>query len=160
MKSKPAESPETTPFGRLAEAGMHRIIGYQLAQAAIATTQVFITQVGSPFDLRPVEFTILTLVDENPGVSAKQLAQALAVTAPNITMWIERLEVRQLIERERNQSDRRAQHIRTTAQGSIIVRNAVKLLTEGEQLQFAALSGGERAILIELLHKVARCRGK
>lgn len=68
MKSKPAESLETTPFGRLAEAGMHRIIGYQLAQAAIATTQVFITQVGSPFDLRPVEFTILSLVDENPGV--------------------------------------------------------------------------------------------
>ena len=75
-------------------------------------------------------------------------------------MWIERLEARQLIERERNQSDRRAQHIRTTAQGSIIVRKAVRLLAEGEQHQFAALSVGERVILIELLHKVARCRGK
>lgn len=156
--TKPEESTDLTPVGKLAEAGMHQIIGYQLAQASIAATQLFMARVGAPFDLRPVEFTLLTLVDENPGVSAKRLAQALAVTAPNITMWIDRLEARKLISRERSQTDRRAQHIRTTALGSKTVRKAVNLLTEGEKDQFAALSAAERAILIELLHKVARCR--
>ncbi len=158
MRSKLEELSDLTPVGKLAEAGMHQIIGYQLAQATIAATQSFMAHVGTPFELRPVEFTILALVDENPGVSAKRLAQALAVTAPNITMWTERLEARKLIARERNQTDRRAQHIRTTALGSKIVRKAVKLLTAGEKDQFAALSAAERAILIELLHKLARCR--
>lgn len=160
MTKKSEAAPEHTPVGKLAQPGLYQILGYQLAQATITSTQVFAQEVGTPFDLRPVEFTILTLVDENPGVSAKQLAQALAVTPPNITMWIERLEARRLVERERNPSDRRAQHIRTTAQGSKIARKAARLLVDAERTAISALSGGERAILIELLHKVARCRAR
>lgn len=147
-----------TPLGRLTEARLHRIVGYQLAQATIVTTQVFATKVGEPFDLRPVEFTILALVDENPDVSAKQLAHALAVTAPNITVWIDRLEGRGLVRRERSETDRRAQHIRATAKGAKLARQAAEILKESEQAAFAALTEGERGILVELLHKVARCR--
>jgi hypothetical protein len=58
-------------------------MGYQLAQATIVTDAVFAQRVGLPFDLRPVEFTVLTLVHENPDVSATRLAKALAVSAPN-----------------------------------------------------------------------------
>lgn len=160
MSPKNQASPENTPVGRLVQPDLHQILGYQLAQATITATQVFVREVGERFELRPVEFTILTLIEENPGVSAKQLAQALAVTPPNITMWIERLEARRLIERERNPSDRRAQHIRTTAQGSKTARKAVQLLVEGERATMTGLTSGERAILIELLHKVARGRAR
>jgi DNA-binding MarR family transcriptional regulator len=151
-------SAERTPMGRLDEAGLHRIVGYQLAQATITTTQVFASQVGEGFDLRPVEFTILALVEQNPGVSAKQLAQALAVTAPNITVWIDRLEGRGLVRRERSETDRRAQHINATAKGAKLVRQAVEMLKQGERDALSALSEGERAILVELLVKVARSR--
>jgi DNA-binding MarR family transcriptional regulator len=150
---------ERTPLGQLAEATLHRIVGYQLAQATITTTQVFVDKVGVPFDLRPVEFTILALVDENPGVSAKRLAQALAVTAPNITVWIDRLEGRGLVKRERNETDRRGQHIYATDEGAALARAAAGILRESEHAALAALSEGERSILVELLHKVASCRG-
>lgn len=153
-------SDDLTPQGRLAEAGLHDILGYQLAQAAITTAQVFNHEVGELAQLRPVEFTMLTLIDENPGVSARQLAQALAVTPPNITMWIERLERRGLVERERSTTDRRAQHIRASAEGSAIARQAVRSLVEAERLAMAALSSAERAMLLELLHKVACARKK
>ena len=63
-----AHPDDQTPLARLSEAGMHHIVGYQLAQAAITTTQVFAEQVGAPFDLRPVEFTMLSLIHENPDV--------------------------------------------------------------------------------------------
>lgn len=155
-KSPPAR--EQTPFGRLDEATLHGILGYQLAQATITTTRVFMERVGTPSELRPVEFTILTLVHTNPGLSARQLADALAVTPPNITMWIDKLERRGLIERERSLTDRRAQHIRTTEAGAALARQAVQRLVEGEQATLTALSPAERAMLIELLHKVARCR--
>jgi DNA-binding MarR family transcriptional regulator len=147
-----------TPFGRLAEAGLHQIVGYQLAQATIATSQVFFAKVGDPFELRPVEFTILTLIDENPGVTARQLAGALAVTPPNITMWMERLERRGLVERERSATDGRAQSIRTTRKGSSLAKQAVALLIDGERDALNALSSAERAMLVELLHKVGSCR--
>lgn len=158
MKPTHDEPAALTPDGRLSEAGLRQIVGYELAQAAITTSQVFSTLVGDVFDLRPVEFTLLTLLNENPGTSAKRLAQALAVTPPNITMWMDRLETRGLIARERSVTDRRAQHIRLTPKGTQIARKAFKLLTEGEQTALAPLSVAERTMLVELLHKVACCR--
>jgi DNA-binding MarR family transcriptional regulator len=158
MTPKPTSPRELTPAGRLDEGGVHGILGYQLAQASIVTSRVFTERIGAVFELRPVEFTILVLVDGNPGVSARQLADALAVTPPNITMWIDKLERRGHIERERSSTDRRAQHIRATAQGSALARKAVGLVIEAEQGALAALSPAERAMLVELLHKVARCR--
>ena len=146
--------------GALAEDGLHHIVGYQLAQAAVTTTRVFNDQVGEDFELRPVEFTILTLVDENPGVSAKQLSQVLAVTPPNITVWIDRLERRGLVQRERSTTDRRAQHIRTTSPGATLAREAVQRIIAAENVALAGLSAAERAMLVELLHKVACARGK
>ncbi len=166
---KPARQPaaatvtpvaDLTPFGRLAEAALHHILGYQLAQASVATTRVFGREVGEALELRPVEFTVLALIEENPGVSAQQLARALALSAPNITLWIDRLERRQLIVRERSTTDRRAQHIRTTAAGSAMAREAIARIGVGELRSIDVLSAAERALLIELLHKVAGCRSR
>ena len=158
MKTAAAAGPKSTPFGRLGEGAMHRLVGYQLAQATIAARQIFAAQVGGPLDLRPVEFTLLTLIDENPDVSASQLARALAVTAPNIKLWIDRLAQRGLAERVPSPTDRRAQHLRTTPTGATLVSDALTLLLAAEQIGLAGLTAGERAFLVELLHKVARCR--
>lgn len=149
---------DLTPTGKLSEAGIHGILGYQLAQAAIVTTRSFAQHVGTAFDLRPVEFTILALVNSNPEVSARELARALSVTPPNITMWIDKLERRALIERERSSTDGRAQHIRTTAAGADLIRQAIDHAIDGEQQVLGHLSPAERAILVELLHKVAAAR--
>jgi DNA-binding MarR family transcriptional regulator len=158
MPSKPAVARDLTPFGKLAESTLHQLLGYQLAQATITTNRVFNSQVGQAFELRPVEFTILTLVHDNPGVTAKQLARALALAPPKITVWMERLESRGLVARERSTSDGRSQHIRTTKAGATLARDAAKRVVEGESSVLASLSAAERAMLMELLHKVARAR--
>lgn len=158
MPNKRAPRTEATPAGRLIEAKLHHVLGYQLAQASISTASVFMQLVGEPFGLRPVEFTVLSLINENPGSSLARLAQALAVTAPNITMWIDRLEERGLVQRERSETDRRAQHLHATPLGRQLVANATQQLHDGERALLAHLSEGERTILIELLHKVARGR--
>jgi DNA-binding MarR family transcriptional regulator len=151
----PAPSDDHTPQSRLAEGELHRIVGYQLAQATVATTQVFQAQVGKPLKLRPVEFTVLALVRKNPDASARQLARALAVTPPNIALWLERLESRGLVARERSHSDARVQHIRCTATGAALADSAARRLIDGEQAALASLSSAERAMLLELLHKLA-----
>ena len=110
-KSRSSLPADTTPAGRLSEASLHLLLGYQLAQASIVTDAVFAEQVGAPFELRPVEYTVLALVHENPDVSATRLAKALAVTAPNIAAWIDRLEKRGLVQRIPHATDRRAQHL-------------------------------------------------
>lgn len=157
-RKTPVPLADRTPLARLAEGAVHPVIGYQLAQATLVTNQVFDERVGRRGGLRRVEFTLLALVQGNPGVSARQLASALAVTPPNVAIWLDRLESQQLIVRERSATDARVQHIRITRAGSTLVDRSVQLLLEGEQAALAALSPAERAMLVELLHKVALSR--
>jgi DNA-binding MarR family transcriptional regulator len=149
---------DRTPAARLSESPIHGILGYQLAQASIVTDQVFETQLGRPGELRKVEFTVLALVHGNPDVTARQLARALAVTPPNIAIWLERLVSRGLVTRERSAQDARVQHIRSTPAGARLVERAVHQLMQAEAEVLASLSSAERAMLVELLHKVAMAR--
>src|SRR5262245_56437446 len=160
MPHKPAlRSEDRTPLARLSEGGAHAIVGYQLAMAAIVTNQVFDERVGRG-GLRRVEFTILALVQSNPDVTARQLARALAVTPPNIAIWLDKLESRSLVARERSTADARMQHVRLTSRGKALVERSVQALLEGEHDALGGLSGAERAMLVELLHKVALARRK
>jgi DNA-binding MarR family transcriptional regulator len=154
-KQEPAE---LTPEGGLDEGGIHSLLGYQLAQAAILTTTAFDSVVGKPLRLRPVEFTILQLVHENAPVTASKLAKALGVTAPGVTIWLDRLEQRGLVKRERNETDRRTQNVCATRKGAELVTNAIERLLQADREMLKHLSEGERHMLLELLHKVARLR--
>jgi DNA-binding MarR family transcriptional regulator len=146
-----------TPHAKLSEAPLHGIVGYQLAQAKIVTDQVF-DELARRTGLRKVEFTLLGLLRANTGASARQLARALAVTPPNIAIWLDKLENRGLVTRARSATDARVQHIHLTNAGRILVDRTVQSLLDGEQEALAALSHAERAMLVELLHKVALLR--
>lgn len=148
---------DQTPAGRLEEARLQSVLGYQLAQAAIVTNEVFTANAGEPFGLRPVEYTVLTLIAENPGGSLVRIARALAVTAPNITVMVDRLEARGLVAREQSAEDRRSQVLHTTAKGADLVRKATERIIAAEKSALR-LTAGEHAMLLELLHKVACAR--
>ena len=149
----PAALPAT---GDAAPAALASVLGYQLAQAAVAANALFMRQVGGVLDLRPVEYTILALVHENPGLSSARLAQMLSVSAPNITVWIDRLVGRGWVLREPSATDRRERLLRATADGARLASEATERLVDGERKAFSHLSAAERAILIELLHKLGR----
>jgi DNA-binding MarR family transcriptional regulator len=159
MDRKPADLDLlTTPLGRLDAGGMQTLLGYLMAQATIVTNDCFDRVVGKPLDLRKVEFTILQLVCKNAPVTPGRLAKALAFTAPGVTVWLDRLVARGLIRRERSETDRRAQNLSATDAGRTLVTQALADLFAAEQTALTALSAGERQILMELLHKVARNR--
>jgi DNA-binding MarR family transcriptional regulator len=148
----------STPAGRLREATLHHVLGYQLAQASIVTHALYSKHTGRVFDLRPAEYTLLTLVVENPGGSMARLAKALAVSAPNITAWVVRLEARELVIREKSESDKRTQMLRATAKGVKLANQATAKILEMEKQSLHGLSALEQYTLLELLHKVGSLR--
>lgn len=158
MTRTPAPDDERTPQGGLQEAGIHGLLGYRLAQAAILTSQAFVSAVGKPLGLRMVEFTVLHLIRENDPVTATKLAKALAVTSPAVTAWLDQLEARGLVRRERDEADRRSQHVRITPKGDELVTLALSRLLHADGEILDSLSQGERHMLLELLAKVARSR--
>lgn len=159
-RKNPPVPAERTPVGRLAEPGLHDIMGYQLAQASVVTNAIFRRCVAEPEGMGKVEFTILALVQANPDVSARQLAQALAVTPPNIAMWLDKLEQRGWIARTRSTRDARVQHVSLSPEGARAVSRCVQALHAAERETLTTLSAAEQAMLVELLHKLACARSR
>jgi len=156
--SPESDADDATPAGPLHEGALSTLLGYQLAQAGVTTTEVFESRVGQVHDLRPVEYTILMLVANNTQVSPTRLARALAFTLPNIKMWLDRMEAKGLVRRERSERDRRIQHVTLTEAGAALGALADALLHEGEREVLEDFSPGERLLLVELLHRIARAR--
>lgn len=155
---KAPRRPDATPVAGLGEARLHRVLGYQIAQAAIVTYGLFEELVGKPLDLRPAEYTLLTLVNENPHVSPAELSDALAVSRPYITNTVDKLESRALVVRDKNEQDRRSQHLHTTAEGRALASRATSILIQGERAALGTLTEVEQMMLAELLHKLACAR--
>lgn len=144
--------------GGLDHACLRHVLGYQLTQANIPVRRIFARNIGEPLQLSPVEFTVISLLAHNGEVTHKQLSQALAASAPNVTALLDRLEERRLLVRVRSQTDRRSQYIHLTRQGAALARKAIAVSRTMEHDLLRHLSDAERAILFELLQKVARHR--
>jgi DNA-binding MarR family transcriptional regulator len=146
-----------TPQGELVQTSVHRLIGYQVAQASVRTLAVFDREVGQPLDLKPATYTLLALVHDNPGVSPSRVAQALSLPAPTVTLQADRLQSRGWLRRERSDADRRAQQLWLTPEGASACQEASRRLLAAERRALKALSDGERLLLAELLHKLSAC---
>ena len=98
---------------------------------------------------------MLLLVLANGPLSPKRLARALALSAPNLTMLLDRLQQGGLLRRERSLVDRRSQNVVLTDEGLRIARASAAEAMPMERALDDRLSLAEHAMLIELLSKVA-----
>jgi DNA-binding MarR family transcriptional regulator len=138
----------------LDQAGMQHLMGYRLTLAEVASRRVFQRHIGTPFKLRPVEFTILVLLLGNGSATPKQLALTLGMPPPNVTVLVDRLVERALMQRERSATDGRAMNLRLTDKGAELARRVQRVSLTMEAGLLVPLSAGERAMLAELLHKL------
>lgn len=145
------------PAPGLNTSGLTHLVGYAASRASIQLKKTFARHLG-PLDLKTVEFSVLVLVASNPGLNQKQLGAALDLSAPNLAVILDKQAARGLLERTRSTVDRRAQQLQLTPVGLDLATRAqaISLNMEGEALR--VLSAAERALLIELLFKVAQVR--
>jgi DNA-binding MarR family transcriptional regulator len=142
----------------LAQGVLDHVVGHHLACARVTTHGTFIKHIGQPLDLRPVEYSLLMLLASNAQLTPKQLAQSLALSAPNLTILLDRMQDRGVLQRVRSEVDRRSQHVLLTDAGRALAEHARTLTPPMEAELDDCLSRAERAMLIELLDKVARYR--
>lgn len=143
------------PAGGLRLGGLESVVGYHLAQATVTTMASFERHVGRTLNLRKVEYSLLLLLLANAPPTPKQLGQALALTGPNLTLLLDRMQARGLVQRERSQTDRRSQLIVLTAEGRSLAEAGLAAVQPMEQALDNRLSPAERLMLVELLRKVA-----
>jgi len=143
------------PRRALDDSALAHLVGYAASRAALEMRKVFARHM-EPFDLRIAEFTILMLVATNGDVNQKQLGDALDISPPNMAVTLDRMVERGWVERVRSTHDRRAQHVHLTARGRALAERTRRISATMEEPALAMLSAAERALLIELLRKIAR----
>ncbi|WP_418318138.1 MarR family winged helix-turn-helix transcriptional regulator [Piscinibacter sakaiensis] len=141
--------------GELGLGPLGDLLGFHLARATLTTTALFERHIGKPFGLSKVEFSMLMLLLANGPLNPKRLAHALALTPPKMTMLLDRMQARELLRRERSEIDRRSQNVVLTAEGERIARGSAAAAPASEAALNGRLSRAERAMLLELLDKVA-----
>lgn len=134
---------------------LETLLGYNARRAALSVIAVFLRRM-EPYDLRPVDFSVLTLIAHNPGVTSRQLCAALDILPPNLVGMIKNLNQRGLVERRTHPTDRRAQGLYLSAAGEALQRNAQRTASQLEQDMTTGLTSAEMQTLNQLLRKVYR----
>ena len=134
---------------------LETLLGYNARRAALAAIDVFLDGMA-PFQLKPVEFSVLSLVTHNPGITSRQLCTALGILPPNLVGLVNALEKRELIARQPHPRDGRAVGLHLTASGHKLMRDAEKTVAALEAQVTSRLSPAEQRTLLNLLRKVYR----
>jgi DNA-binding MarR family transcriptional regulator len=132
---------------------LESLMGYNARRAALAIIGVFLKQMA-PYGLRPVDFSVLSLVTHNPGITSRQLCTALGLLPPNLVGMINALESRALIVRQPHPSDGRAMGLHLSAKGRKLMQDAEKTAARLEAGATARLTPAESKTLIRLLKKI------
>jgi len=144
---------EPVPSETVNTSFLESLIGYNARRAALVVISIFLERMA-PYDLRVVDFSVLTLIGHNPGITSRQLCHALAILPPNVVGMIKQLEKRGLVEKRTHPSDRRAQGLYLTPAGSALQTTSQGVVASLESEAVTHLSETERETLIRLLRKV------
>lgn len=108
---EPAKSVEEVRLDQLQES-----LGFLLRVSQLKVYGHFFKQIGH-LGLKPGEFSVLWVIDRNPGIRQGILAQRLDIKNAHMTKLIRSFETRRLVSRNIPDYDRRAVELRLTDEG-------------------------------------------
>lgn len=132
---------------------LESLLGYNARRAALTIIEVFLDRM-SVYGLRPVDFSLLSLVSHNPGITSRQLCSTLGILPPNLVKLVADLDKRGLLQRKPHPTDGRAIGLHLTADGRKMVRDAEATARDLEDGVAAPLTAEERETLMTLLQKI------
>jgi DNA-binding MarR family transcriptional regulator len=132
---------------------LETLLGYNARRAALVIIELFLKRMAV-YDLRPVDFSVLSLITHNPGISSRQLCSELNILPPNLVGMINTLEKRELILRQPHPSDGRVIGLHLSELGSKLMKDAEQTAQELENEAASKLTPTERKTLMRLLQKI------
>jgi DNA-binding MarR family transcriptional regulator len=133
-------------------------VAFLLAQVGAHAAGRFATRV-SELDLTPAQAGLLRAVSTAPGSSQQQLATRLGLLPSRVVAFVDALEERGLVRRERSSADRRQYALRLTSDGQVLMRRLSGVARSHDRDLSAALTAPEREQLTELLQRIAAHQG-
>lgn len=123
-------------------------LNHRLLMSVIAAVAAEVAALG----LEPKELFVLSEVDEHPYPA--ELAAALVMPKPTMTVYVKRLEAAGFLRREIDAADLRKHRLVITPAGRRVMQRGLTLLADAFAERLGRLSAGEQAQLRGLLEKL------
>ena len=127
-------------------------VGFQLQLAQAAAFRSFKRYTGISH-LRPGWFTVLQLIDENPGITPVAISRASGRDKSTITPVLQDLSRDALIVRERNPADRRSFGLHLTEKGRVSLEHLAACAAEHDEA-IVKIVGEDRDSLLNALRRI------
>ncbi|MGH2871446.1 MAG: MarR family winged helix-turn-helix transcriptional regulator, partial [Solirubrobacteraceae bacterium] len=128
--------------------------GYLLWRIALRSREL-IDRSLEPLGIRARTFALLAFLSHVGPISQQALGQYGGIDASTMVALIDGLEALGVIERRRDQRDRRAYLLHLTAAGRRVLETGGRLTTDVERELLAPLKPADQRRLVELLKTVA-----
>ncbi|TXI74410.1 MAG: MarR family transcriptional regulator [Limnohabitans sp.] len=145
--------PNVTAIEQVDTSYLQTLLGYNARRAALTIIEGFLERMAE-FGLRPVDFSVMSVIQHNPGVTSRQLCAALNLLPPNLVGLIQSLEARGLIHRLPHPTDGRAMGLHPTPEGAALMQQAEQAATDLEIERSSRLTPTQRKTLLDLLQKI------
>jgi len=152
-KSVAAGLPTVSTVDKVDTTYLQTLLGYNARRAALTIIEGFLERMAE-FGLRPVDFSVMSVIHRNPGVTSRQLCAALNLLPPNLVGLVQSLEARGFIHRLPHPTDGRAMGLHPTPQGQALMQQAEQAATDLEIERSARLTTAQRKTLLDLLQKI------
>ncbi len=149
---KPA-SDRSLPVRPLSVGVLPNLLGYNVRRAHVALWRDFNRTVRTE-RIRPGIFSILVLVDENPGIAQIEIAMQLAIDKATVVGLIRQLLKQGWIERRSSSADRRRHELFLTAAGRHELAVLKREMLEHESRFLNMFSREELALFFEFLRRI------
>lgn len=154
MPRKPKATPSPTAPEQL-DSALNNLVGYLMRRVQMKITQHLASRLEE-HDLRPAQFTALSIIEQSPGLMQADLAKALAIEPPQAVLMINKLESQGLAMRIRSNPDKRSYGLFLSKAGEQLLKQLKDVVVQSDLDSTAALTGEERAQLLSLLNKLYR----
>jgi len=124
--------------------------GYAVRRFQIWIFQDFIRTLGA-VDIRPTQYSVLTVIGANPGLSQMAVAKRLGIERARLVHLLDSLEHRDLVSRVKSATDRRSHALHLTAGGKTALAQFRRLAAEHERHVAVKIGKENRERLLQIL---------
>src|SRR3982751_293482 len=122
---------------------------------AARAVEAYAEQSVAGLEMGGSDFAVLEALLHKGPLPVNEIGKKVLLTSGSITVAVDRLEQKGLVERHAHGTDRRARIVHLTKEGrKLITRAYTQHATDMEQLASASLTASERTTLIRLLKKI------
>lgn len=152
-EARPAKGQAMKAQPQVTDTLLRQFTGYNLKRAYLVI-ETELHRILKDHDLRVTSFSALAIIVENPGLPQTALANALQIERSSTVVIVDALEGRELIQRNKVETDRRAYALVATLRGRQMFEKISGLMHEVENRFQSGLTPAERDALTGALRTI------